>query len=436
MSHLASDPPAAGRSTIQPHGEGTHMAMAWEARPDTPPELKKWRTEHEPGKRVRAPALRDDPVDETVTFGSTSHDSEHVADIMAAERRSDFQLYMAERAEARLSGALKKEPVGKSSLLGEHLPPHCRDPGFAFGVPSDSNADTTKALLYPVAPEEEKEAPTCALHGVAREGEQRRRNYDWGKSAIHGDPSTHRFGEVGVKPPAGASGVAMALNPEEDDDAPRAIVVPLRQADCAAARADRVGKTRRLGGPAMESKDGERRTFGASATGADPWSAADCIRGDYALEDQLPDRDLGKSVAAGYRNFAVDPTRTFGVPTVRSDVPMPAKRSVSDNQNYGDDVSAQALIQPSRFAPVGVDDTDFVAQRPPEEIRDIFEKIGISLDDHEFSQVWKRAATGYDLNGDGIVSVEEFRLAINEYDDARETGRVPDWFDAEAEAKK
>lgn len=47
----------AGRSTIQPAGEGTHYAMHWEARPDTPPEVKKWRTDYEPGKRVRAPAL-------------------------------------------------------------------------------------------------------------------------------------------------------------------------------------------------------------------------------------------------------------------------------------------------------------------------------------------------------------------------------------------
>jgi len=449
MSTLPRDPPAAGRSTIQPATEGTHFAMHWEARPDTPPEVKKWRTDYEPGKRVRPPALKDEVVDNTRAFGSTTLGSEHVSDVMNAERKTGFQEYMAERAEARMVGALKKEPIGKSSLLGSHLPDHVRAPDYAFGVKT-RHSDSSKQLIYPEGPEEEKEAPVCALHGVAHEGEQRRRNYDWGKTKV-GNPSAYRFGAAAPKPPEGSSGVALAMNADEDDDAPRVVVVPKRVADAAAARADRLGKTHALGVPKAGGKSGGRAggdaggaagagggkagdddeevTYGAMGGGQDEWGAADCIRGDYAIADQMPDKDLGRSVARGYRNFSHDPDRVFGVPTVRADIAAPAKRSVSDNQNYGDDTSAQSLLQPSRFAVVGIDHKDFVDQRPPEEIRDIFEKVGISLDDHEFAQVWKRAATAYDLNGDGIVSIEEFRLAINEYDDARDEGRVPDWFE-------
>lgn len=357
---------------------------------------------------------------------------------MNAERKTAFQEYMAERAEARMVGALKKEPIGKSSLLGEHLPDHVRAPDYAFGVKT-RHSDSSKGLIYPEAPEEEKQAPVCALHGVAEEGEQRRRNYDWGKTKV-GNPHAYRFGSQAPVPPVGSSGVALAMNPDEDDDAPRVVVVPKRVADAAAARTDRLGKTHALGVPKGKKgggaggKDGddEEVTYGAAGGGQDEWGAADCIRGDYAIADQMPDKDLGRSVAKGYRNFSHDPERVFGVPTVRADIAAPATRSVSDNQNYGDDTSAQSLLQPSRFAVVGVDHKDFVEQRPPQEIRDIFEKIGISLDDHEFAQVWKRAATAYDLNDDGIVSIEEFRLAINEYDDARDAGKVPDWFEPES----
>lgn len=94
--------------------------------------------------------------------------------------------------------------------------------------------------------------------------------------------------------------------------------------------------------------------FGASITPADEWTAADCIRGNYSVEDQMPDADLGKSVSKGYRNFTTDPHRVFGVPTIRNDIPAKAKASVADHQNYGNDADAASLLHPSRFAPIGV----------------------------------------------------------------------------------
>lgn len=72
--------------------------------------------------------------------------------------------------------------------------------------------------------------------------------------------------------------------------------------------------------------------------------------------------------------------------------------------------------------------SDFAEQKSPAEVRALFEKIGYSLDDGEFASVWHRAATAYDLSGDGQVSIEEFRLALNEYDDAAAEGKTPAWF--------
>ena len=41
-------------------------------------------------------------------------------------------------------------------------------------------------------------------------------------------------------------------------------------------------------------------------------------------------------------------TRPFGVPSVRNDLPaaVPARRSMADPQNYGDDPSVKELVSP------------------------------------------------------------------------------------------
>lgn len=47
-----------------------------------------------------------------------------------------------------------------------------------------------------------------------------------------------------------------------------------------------------------------------------------------------------QSITPGFRNAVAD-RRAFGVPTIRSDIPPYARRSVADTQNYGDDSSAR-----------------------------------------------------------------------------------------------
>merc|ERR1719231_424384 len=98
--------------------------------------------------------------------------------------------------------------------------------------------------------------------------------------------------------------------------------------------------------------------------------------GTYEPEDQEPDSDLGKSMTPGFRNITTE-TRPFGVPSVRSDIPKYATRSIADNQNYGDDVSAQFLLYPQQFAAMGVDDSEFSCEREKGELIDIFSKGGI-----------------------------------------------------------
>lgn len=142
----------------------------------------------------------------------------------------------------------------------------------------------------------------------------------------------------------------------------------------------------------------------------------------------MPDTDLGRATRAGFRNIATDPDRVFGVPTIRRDIAPPSKPSVSDGRNFGDGTNAGMLVNPARHAYRGVDDGDFIQARGAADIRRIFQRAGTHLADDEFSAIWQRAAEHYNLNGNGIVSVEEFRLALNEYLDSKEEGTLPDWF--------
>ena len=63
-------------------------------------------------------------------------------------------------------------------------------------------------------------------------------------------------------------------------------------------------------------------SFGATKRKpGDDVTAAEALRGSYAVNEQMPDKDLGKSTRPGFRNFTKDPERSFGVPTIRRDIP-------------------------------------------------------------------------------------------------------------------
>ena len=54
-----------------------------------------------------------------------------------------------------------------------------------------------------------------------------------------------------------------------------------------------------------------------------------------------------------------DAGRSVGCPTIRTDIPAKAFRSISDYQNYGDEPEAVDLLFPSTFVELGVSEWDF-----------------------------------------------------------------------------
>lgn len=85
---------------------------------------------------------------------------------------------------------------------------------------------------------------------------------------------------------------------------------------------------------------------------ADHWNAGRCIHGEPNEKQIQPDYDLGKSVKPNCRNVVrkeEDQHRSFGVPTIRKDIPFKEFKSVADYQNYGDEPEAPDLLFPSNY---------------------------------------------------------------------------------------
>ncbi|KAJ8019884.1 EF-hand domain-containing family member B [Holothuria leucospilota] len=102
--------------------------------------------------------------------------------------------------------------------------------------------------------------------------------------------------------------------------------------------------------------------------------------------------------------------RTYGTPTIRSDLPAPRVKRISDLKNYGDESNAYGLVNPSIYSNRGVHEKDFFQPRTQEQIHTLFTNIGTNMDNDTFQKIWQLAAE----RGGGHVSVESFRNVLDE----------------------
>jgi hypothetical protein len=413
---------AAGSSSVK-NPCSTAACLTTEKRPSTPTNLVKYRRSATlPGQRTVHYGSADDLIKYTATrahlpaskqaFGKEGKASEHVHDVFAHGPQNEVENITMNFAEGKYR--LTNVPIGKPRPTGIQIPEHLRVGNTAFGIKA-KQSEAAKGIIFPEDNGDDLHPDIyIKSHGSYVPGAQTKRNYDWSTTSVN--PQQHTFGKA--EHINGESAAACISQKKKAGTR----VVTKAQVDYMVAKVKRIGKPTSYG-----NHTDKNRTFGqASDPKAKPsdWGAGDCIRGEYGNE---ADPKLGKSTNKGYRNVTTE-TRAFGCPSIRDDVPPPKNRSVSDNQNYGTDVQARALLFPSQFASIGVHDEDFTEQRPPSVIRTIFAKIGQSFTDDEFTRIWWRAATACDINQDGIVSVTEFKSAVNEFNDAKETGIQPSWW--------
>lgn len=409
--------------------EGTDACLKFGDRPSTPENIRKYRKSYfsEPGRRIVHSGMIDDlkNIDPLKKFGTDIKGSEHVKDVFPNRLPTDYELTTEANSEA-IYRRNQKEPLGKSYQRGVSFHNQCQENDFAFGLKEESSGESAKEIIYPKVTQDEDEFAELyrKSHGRSEPGEQVDRQYNWSTGRSRINPSKHIFGVKDKN--SSRNEVSRCLNPELDALSQASSTIVAKQVEDMKDTFSQLGKVRNLG-------HGERKLpldhvygIGGSA-GAQDVGARRCIQGEYTIDQQQPDADLGKPVSHGWRNITTE-NRAFGVPSIRSDIAPPEKRSVADNQNYGDDVTAEFLLYPDEFAASGVGDEAFSESRTKEETRRIFSKIGYILDDQVFELVWKDAVESNDYTPKGCVSIEEFRNALNMYVEAKEEGQVERWF--------
>ncbi|VDI52397.1 Hypothetical predicted protein [Mytilus galloprovincialis] len=129
---------------------------------------------------------------------------------------------------------------------------------------------------------------------------------------------------------------------------------------------------------------------------------------DKAIGDHRTSANMINAVVGG---ISTRDYRTYGVPTIRTDIHAPRIRRVDDNKNYGDESDAYGLVNPSIFSRRHVYEKDFLLPRTKEELKSIFHNIGVQMTGEMFEQVYNTAAK---QNPKGHVSVESIRGVIDD----------------------
>ncbi|XP_036414117.1 EF-hand domain-containing family member B [Colossoma macropomum] len=103
--------------------------------------------------------------------------------------------------------------------------------------------------------------------------------------------------------------------------------------------------------------------------------------------------------------------RTYGVPSVRTDLPAPRIKRISDRTNYGDEATAYDLLYPTLHSLFGVHEKHFFSPRSKDEILQIFRNVGLRVSEQMFEEAWKLASMRHPA---GEVCVESFRNVLRE----------------------
>ncbi|NXP81305.1 EFHB protein, partial [Ramphastos sulfuratus] len=124
------------------------------------------------------------------------------------------------------------------------------------------------------------------------------------------------------------------------------------------------------------------RELGSSEETPETRRSTDCVFANYQTTSSQYNAVVGGLPTIRYP--------VCGVPSIRSDIPAPRIRRVSDRTNYGDQGNAYSLLFPSVFSQMGVDERDFFKTRPKAEIAQILCNIGMDISDERLEEIWKQ----------------------------------------------
>ncbi|KAL0476955.1 Efhb [Acrasis kona] len=388
-----------GRKTpANEYGVMTALNEEYPQKPNTPDMLKKFRqSNHEVGKTSKHWGLAEEEIPK-MTHGRQTEQSEAAGELVNPSIKSPVQEYFNEKEEAVYASKLK-EPLGKSLSRGHVLPGYAKSSDFRFGRATKVE-ESSKELIFPRNDvyhlDENAHQLYVQTHKSYNPGEQVKRYQE----GLPVDALDHRFGKVEGKE---RDGVKKSLHPDITDkksgfNSEPAIINQIQQ-NFVQFNRDPLGKSRHhvlTMNDLPEKVLQKDHTFGV-ATKSDTWGASECMKGSYSADEQMPDKDLGMSTRAlsPYDKVDHDSSRIYGCPTIRYDIRAPRNRSISDNNNYGNEPNAQATMYPSKYLYQGVSEDNFDTLMSRSEIKDIIMSSGCIDGEEEFDNVYDYALNMY-----------------------------------------
>jgi len=316
---------------------------------------------------------------------------------------------LAERAEA-LYESNRKEPLGRPASRGLVAPKAAAmDEDFRFGVRTAvANAPVQSSNIQAFAPDQQDDEPEVhkryvKSHFAFGPGEQVNRNYEW--PAKVADPR-FAFGRPGAGTGVRAgNGVQDALLGYENYDTSNEVGLDTRIVS-QRGESSRRSKEYPLGRckpPLAGAPCPAGYTFG-KPSGTERTTAADLIRGMYSQEEQRPDRDLGRCVRYGRRNYNPE-GRTYGRASSRP--------ATAPGAMQGEEVDQKPVFRPPSRGGVErktawdageagrvikMDDAEQKYQaefakhtKTPEQTRQLFADAGHPISRKDFIALWEKA---------------------------------------------
>jgi len=380
--------------------------------PGTPEHIKRYRKSYKnaAGATITHYGKVYDPLPpQSFTYGVGTASSEHVPQALTDKGMNGINGYMRELKEQKYARN-QNEPLGQTVNRNYKWPEQSKKEDFRFGIASKGSESAKDVMYTPASLNDDQQAKNLYIksHGMYEAGQQKQRDYQWPFN-----PNVHVFGKTEKLV---ADEGKFCLQPETADEAfPKTQIVKKNVEDFRDYNKDPLGKPNNLAqtNPYVTAD----QVYGFKPKEKEPWNAAKCITGEAVYKQVKEDEFLGRATKHGFKNVPKpgDEGRVFGVPTIRNDINKPGLRSVADANNYGDEPDSVGLLFPQKFSEMGIDNQDFEALRPKEQIRQMFANIGYAYKPGKFEGVFMRAQQLCGSESDE-VSVRAFIEAIKEMD--------------------
>ncbi|XP_076593004.1 EF-hand domain-containing family member B [Chaetodon auriga] len=436
--------PRAGK--LIPEGDTVETCLKEVEGPPTPPVVRKFRSSIQPELgvvRVHQGKADDPDVAGTLVHGISTKTSHTAGSLLNPPQKTWFQQRLQELSET-VYAKNKKAPLGRSH--DEHAGlPTCYNDKTTFGVKTVRGL-TVGDIINPSKTTEEVEMEAQEGHEAKMRshnghyvGEQIDRKYNWNhcsKDSVFGiltphfndgrnvGKTLHWLGETQKfynpktvwKRSGNREKLALQLGittvrgntVKSPPDHTVGILLPAeRQTSTAPACVEREPSSESAQLPACQAL--------TKPEDLEPAESGTPLKTNSTLSQPraVPDHFLTSSslIGAVDEGPATSCSHTFGIPSVRSDLPAPRIRRVSDTTNYGDMSTVRDLLYPSVYAVLGVHEEHLFCPRSKNEIAEIFRNVGVNISEATFEEAWKLASMKHPA---GEVCVKNFHDVLKE----------------------